>query len=75
MDCMRYICQDIPYDKYGVYKGPDTVDFFQKLDTIKDEVESFAKLTEYLRKQQIQEEHNKNVRKRYAGGYKLWLRS
>ena len=73
MDCLRYICQDLPYDMSGNYSGPDTVDFFEKLDTIKDDITSFQDLAGYItRQQKAMLGNNSNKRKKkYAGGYNL----
>ena len=73
MDCLRYICQDLPYDMSGNYNGPDTVDFFEKLDTIKDDIASFQDLAGYISRQQkaMLENTGNKRRSKYAGGYKL----
>lgn len=73
MDCLRYICQDLPYDMSGNYNGPDTVDFFEKLDTIKDDIASFQDLAGYISRQQkaMLESTGNKRRSKYAGGYKL----
>ena len=72
MDCLRYICQDLPYDMSGNYSGPDTVDFFEKLDTIRDDIASFKDLAGYIsRQQKAMLDNNGNSKPKYAGGYNL----
>lgn len=72
MDCLRYICQDLPYDMSGNYSAPDTVDFFEKLDTIRDDIASFKDLAGYIsRQQKAMLDNNGNNKPKYAGGYNL----
>lgn len=72
MDCLRYVCQDLPYDMSGNYSGPDTVDFFEKLDTIRDDIASFKDLAGYIsRQQKAMLDNNGNSKPKYAGGYNL----
>ena len=75
MDCLRYICQEIPYHyldmkkaAYATYK-----DFFKKLKTeetaIKDA--SFKDLLERLNQEYIEETSVQRSRKRHSGGYRI----
>ena len=74
MDCLRYICQDLPYDMFGNYSASDSVDFFEKIGTIKEDISSFSALSDYIRKQQkalLDKQDGKAPKKSYAGGYKV----
>lgn len=73
MDCLRYICQDLPYDMSGNYSGPDTVDFFEKIGKIKDDIASFQDLSDYIKRQQkaMDQKNERKNKKKYAGGFKL----
>ena len=73
MDCLRYICQDIPYTYTSMYANSyqEYFEFFSKSDKIKGEPNSFNKLVEILRKDYHDVYSDIKKKRRHAGGFNI----
>ena len=75
MDCLRYICQDIPYD-YMDMKRLANVNYLKFFDSQNQKNDnqplSFKELTDIIKEDyNIQQTYEKASRRRHAGGFKL----
>jgi phage terminase large subunit len=77
MDCLRYICQELPYDFVNFKQSAHNnyLKFFDKLNNERksktNENLSFRELIDIINTEYNSEQYSKNTNKSYAGGYKL----
>lgn len=73
MDCLRYICQDIPYNYIGMSANnyEEYFEFFRKFGKIKEEPNSFETLVGFLKNDYKDVYSDVKKQKRHTGGFSL----
>lgn len=75
MDCLRYICQEVPYDYLDMKRESynNYLRFFDKMKTEKSPKDSSLSFKELLGiiKEEYDDENRSNNSLSYAGGYKI----